>query len=54
MVQDSGVAVQGAGAGALFYLCVSVEKEEKLSAASAGPGLTMPMIFDTWDDEGKR
>lgn len=39
---------------ALIYLCMSVQKEEKLSAASAGTGPAMPMILDTWDDEWKR
>ena len=41
-------------AAALIYLCMSVQKQEKLSAAAAGPRPTLPITLNTWEDEWKR
>ncbi|MGE0186543.1 MAG: LA2681 family HEPN domain-containing protein [Hyphomonadaceae bacterium] len=39
---------------ALIYLCISVQTEERMRRTSDGPGLTVPMLLDTWDDDWKR
>lgn len=51
--EAKALRLMGLARAAIIYLCLAVHREESLRKKGSEIAISMPMIFDTWDDKWK-
>ncbi|MCZ7468589.1 LA2681 family HEPN domain-containing protein [Agrobacterium sp. O3.4] len=51
--EAKALRLMGLARAAIIYLCLAVHREESLRKNESENAISMPMIFDTWDDKWK-